>query len=406
MRYFHLITLIASFAIAILVPTSLEAQERAKTVLVHYMPWYASKPISGQWGWHWTMNHFNPEVAAADGRREIASHDYPLIGPYDSGDDEALECQVLQMKFAGINGVVIDWYGTDNFRDYGLVHKNTQRLIEKIKKAKLQFAICYEDQSVKHMVENGHVAKSEETASATKALKWLSDHCFTAPEYVTSNGRPVLLVFGPQHFLKTELQGIASGLPTRPVLFGLPHLSKAAGMEGAFGWPPVTGGGEISPEVWKAYLKDLYARETFVSVAFPGFYDIYKEASLHESYGYIDDRDGRTFTETLSLAKNSKSKLIQIATWNDFGEGTMIEPTEKHGYRYLEELQKSFPQRNRFTVEDLRLPVRLYQLQKKLLSNALQVNELRLASDLLFAGKCGDAQRVLDAVEKASGKQR
>ncbi len=109
-------------------------------------------------------------------------------------------------------------------------------------------------------------------------------------------------------------------------------------MEGAFGWPPVTGGREISPEVWKAYLNDLYARETFVSVIFPGFHDIYQEAKLHDSYGYIDDRGGKTFTESLSLAKNSKSQ-IQIATWNDYGEGTMIEPTLKHGYRYLHALE-------------------------------------------------------------------
>ena len=406
MRSLQLQTFIASLALALLAPTLLHAQERAKTVLVHYMPWFASKPVSGQWGWHWTMNHFNPEVVSSDGRREIASQDYPLIGPYDSGDEDALECQVLQMKFAGINGVVIDWYGTENFRDYGLVHRNSQRLIEKIIKAKLQFAICYEDQSVRHMVENGHVPKSEEIAAALKALTWLTENCFTAPEYVTLDGRPVLLVFGPQHFLKTELQGLAVGLAKRPVLFGLPHLSKAAGMTGAFGWPPVTGGREISPEVWKAYLNQLYSRETFVSAVFPGFHDIYKEAALHDSYGYIDDRGGKTFTETLALAKKSSSSLIQIATWNDYGEGTMIEPTKKHGYRYLEELQKSFSQRNRFKSEDLRLPERLYHLQKNLSSDASRAAELRRVSNLLFAEKCEEARRALDAIEKANENGR
>jgi hypothetical protein len=30
-------------------------------IMVHYMAWYSAKPISGYWGWHWTMNHFNPE---------------------------------------------------------------------------------------------------------------------------------------------------------------------------------------------------------------------------------------------------------------------------------------------------------------------------------------------------------
>ena len=63
-----------------------------KILMSHYMPWYASKPISGHWGWHWTMNHYNPDKVDADGRRSIASHDYPLIGTYDSSDSDVLEC--------------------------------------------------------------------------------------------------------------------------------------------------------------------------------------------------------------------------------------------------------------------------------------------------------------------------
>ncbi|MCP5542219.1 MAG: hypothetical protein H7A52_18910, partial [Akkermansiaceae bacterium] len=55
-------------------------------VLAHTMPWYASKPVSGAWGWHWTMDRFDPDTIRPDGRREAASHDEPLIGLYDSGD--------------------------------------------------------------------------------------------------------------------------------------------------------------------------------------------------------------------------------------------------------------------------------------------------------------------------------
>jgi hypothetical protein len=29
------------------------------------MPWYEAKPFSPDWGWHWTMNHFDPEHADA-----------------------------------------------------------------------------------------------------------------------------------------------------------------------------------------------------------------------------------------------------------------------------------------------------------------------------------------------------
>ncbi|MEZ5433855.1 MAG: hypothetical protein R3F31_22355 [Verrucomicrobiales bacterium] len=82
--------------------------ESEPLILAHFMPWYGSKDSGGRWGWHWTMGHFDPDRVRWDGRREIASHDYPLIGPYDSGDSDVLECQVLLMKIAGIDGVIID----------------------------------------------------------------------------------------------------------------------------------------------------------------------------------------------------------------------------------------------------------------------------------------------------------
>src|SRR5471032_2609072 len=86
-----------------------------KPVMVHYMPWFVSQPYSGSWGWHWTMNHFNPNVTNANGEQQIASWYYPLIGPYDSADPAVLEYHVLLMKLAGIDGVIVDWYGSANF---------------------------------------------------------------------------------------------------------------------------------------------------------------------------------------------------------------------------------------------------------------------------------------------------
>ena len=92
-------------------------------LLVHYMPWFATKDASGAWGWHWTMNHFDPEQMKWDDQRKIASHDHPLIGSYDSGDDQALECQALPMKIAALDGVLIDWYGTSGLNDHAMNHR-------------------------------------------------------------------------------------------------------------------------------------------------------------------------------------------------------------------------------------------------------------------------------------------
>lgn len=381
------------------------AQARLKTVLVHYMPWYASKPISGYWGWHWTMNHFNPDNVKNNGEREIASYEYPLIGPYDSSDPHALECHVLLMKLAGIDGVIIDWYGTEKFRDYAEIHHNTQRLINHVKRAGLQFAICYEDQSIKHMIEEKHLSKQDDIAEGEKSLRWLADNWFQDDAYVKMNGQPVLLVFGPQYFGKEEWAQIVSDLPhQQPWLYGLPHLWQDAGMDGAFGWLPVNGGRKVSPDVWTEYLHSLHAhnaaRESVISVVFPGYRDIYRESGLHDSYGFIDERGGKTFDETLTLALESDVQLIQIATWNDYGEGTVIEPTRKSGYRYLKIVQKHTTAHLRFVPDDLRLPVMLYQLKKRHSQNESIMKNLQIATDLLFAGKCDKARTILEAISK------
>lgn len=380
-----------------------------KPVLVHYMPWYASKPFSQYWGWHWTMGHFDPDKVGEDGQREVASHDYPLIGLYDSNDPDVLECQVLLMKLAGIQGVVIDWYGIDRFRDYAENHRNSEHLVKYIKKAGLQFAICYEDQTVKHMIEGGFLKPQQAVAQGKKVFQWLEDHWFQDEAYVKLSGKPVLLVFGPQYFKKEQWREMKAGLSNPPLLFGLPHLAKSEGADGMYGWPPTSGGKTLSQAEWKKYLQDLYVRapkEPVIGSAFPGFHDIYQEAQLHKSYGHIAARDGKTLTETLELADKSQSVMIQIATWNDYGEGTVIEPVKKRGYQYLEIVQKFMKARSQgttaFRAEDLRLPVMLYTLKKQYQNDPEVSSNLQKASRFLFRGNCEAARKILHYYQKKS----
>lgn len=379
-----------------------------KRILAHYMPWYASEPVSGRWGWHWTMDQFDPNVIGADGRRETASHDYPLIGLYDSGDPDALECQVLQMKFAGIDGVIVDWYGIEDFNDYAMVHANTQALIPFLKKAGLEFAICYEDQSIGHMVKGGKLEEKQAVAHAGKVFQWIESNWFNDPGYVKVEGEPLLLVFGPQYFEPEQWSEAVSAFEKSPRLHALPHLAGKYKSAGPFGWPPVDGGKTVSSADWKKYLETLHSRsddgESIVSVAFPGYRDIYGEAELHESYGRIDARGDKTFRETLALAMESDSDVVQIATWNDYGEGTVIEPGENFEYRYVEAVQEVAS--TKYAPEDLRLPARLYQLRKRFQKKAAAVKQLDEASTHLFAGEVDKARILLDKVESSQGGRK
>lgn len=399
MKLFRVI--LASLLLSLLLPANGGEEEDMRMVFVHYMPWYASKPVSGHWGWHWTMDHFDPD-------REVASHDPPLIGPYDSGDPHLLECHVLLMKYAGVDGVVIDWYGIKDFNDYAMIHRNTELLVQHLKRAGLKFLICYEDQAVAKMMKPGVLDADDDTAHGAEVMSWLDENWFSDPAYVRIDGRPVLLVFGPRHFRKEQWQQMTDGLSPRPLLCALPHLWREAGANGVFGWIPVSGGKETSPDNWQRYLRDLHALHTtaspVIAVAFPGYHDIYGEAGTGESYGYLDARDGRTFGETLDHAWQSGSPIIQVATWNDFGEGTAIEPTRALGYQYLEALQKQIETLskpfNPYAPDDLRLPVQLYELRKRYPRNPEVLRELDRASALLFSSMCEKARVLMESIEK------
>ena len=395
----YLVALFFGIVLMLSLTPHLHAQNSSKIVLAHYMPWYASKSVSGDWGWHWTMNHFDPDKVRANGQREIASHDYPLIGPYDSNDPDALECQVLQMKLAGIDGAIIMWYGSEDFADYGMIHRSSQHFVKHLKRAGLQFAICYTDETVRLMVKREYLSKQEIVAQGQKDMRWLADNWFGDEAYVKLNGRPVLLIFGPLYFTADQLIQIMSDFSPALMFYGLPHLSEKTVMDGVFGWVPAREGND-----WRIYFDYLYTRdwtdESVIPIVFPGYRDIYEEAEVHDSYGSIDYRDGETFAETLDLALNSNAPIIQIATWNDYGEGTVIEPTKTFGYRYLEHIQKNADDDFPYGPDALRLPVILYQLKKRHERHSARMKELEKATDLLFAGKYNEGRSVIEAVIK------
>jgi len=65
----------------------------------------------------------------------------------------------------------------------------------------------------------------------------------------------------------------------------------------------------------------------------------------------------------LALSQGNHVSHIQLVTWNDLGEGTMLEPTEELGYSLLAEVQ-AFTKVN-YDVADLQLIEKLYRFRKQ-----------------------------------------
>lgn len=342
-------------------------------ILVHYMPWYTAKPFGNRWGWHWTMNHFDPEKQT-DGKREIASKFYPLIGPYDSGDPHVLEYHLLLMKLAGIDGVIVDWYGLTDFRDYAILHRNTTRLLQQCERLKMKFVICYEDQTIPALVEGERITAAERVSHAVKEIEWLSKDWFKSGSYVKLDGKPVLLSFGHAGLNSEEWSQCLSRLDSAVAYFS--QDIRRDGAIGGFGWPaPKSGMQQVD-----RFLAGSAAWPAAIPAAFSRFDDIYKQAGVNEGYPILPDDDGRTLKNTLQKAINSEAPIVQIATWNDWGEGTQIEPSLELGNRDLEIVQEILrhQQLTTFHKDDLLLPQRIYALRQAGHSNdkADQIVEL------------------------------
>jgi len=371
------------------------------------MPWFQTKEYSGNWGWHWTMNKYNPDKIVS-GKREIASYFYPVTGPYDSQDPDILEYQVLLMKISGIDGVFVDWYGDENFNDYAMINKNTGALFNWVKKANLKFGIVYEDQTIKHMINGGKISSSNAKTVAAKAINYIYNNWANSSTYLKIDDKPVLLVFGPQYFkTSSDWNDIFSTLNPKPLFFTEDNqLSPVAA--GAYPWPPMSlaTNGVLSITKLNEYLAQFYKKASSWSYkiggAFPGFKDIYKEAGVGAGYGFLDPLNGFTFSSSLDRAITQNCDIIQIVTWNDHGEGTGVEPALEFGTQYLEKIQDvrkqtldiSFP----FNKTDLQLPLKIYKLRKTPPWGTFFSKTIDKAFDFVLANNTYQANRIIDSL--------
>lgn len=377
-----------------------------KTLMAHYMPWYATPQVRGFWSSHWKgpASQHHPDQNGEDGLPDIWSHYHPLIGPYDSSDPDLLECHLLQMKLAGIDGVIADWYGIGDKADHPDIHKATQALFDSAAQFGMKFAACYEDRALQLMVDWKQLDPGEVTNQLTETFQWMQEAWFSKPTYYRIKNRPMLLNFGPVYLQDPAAwRTAAESLEPPPALFGLHHLWRLVGADGGFTW--------VHYDPWEGQPDDRQVRtrigevfnyfstnpaEVIVS-AYPGFNDVYEER--HRELGY---RGGETLRETLGVAMAGPWPVIQLVTWNDYGEGTMIEPTHEFGYTFLEIIQTArrneMGERFPFTADDLKLPARLYALKK---SGTASVSDLNWIAQLLNKGRCREARRILDGDSEA-----
>ncbi len=368
-----------------------------KKVYVHYLPWFQSKEYDGYWGQHWTMTNRNPDNLDTNANNEIASYYNPLIGPYASSDPYLQEYHFLLMKLSGIDGVIFDWYGSRDIHDYGLIKKATESFIPKLEDISLDFSIMYEDR-VAFMEKPGNAIHPMKRAK--EDFRYIRDTYLNNSNYIEFNGSKFISLFGP-HYIKNkndwnQIYNVFDK-KNKPEFLSLWGLKDRLGnhFNSEFLW--------VAPDHLLAqdyyYQTHAVTNNITIGSTYPGFKSFYKQG------GWIDGvnewelplNGGDTFIEVLNNNAHEASDFIQIITWNDFGEGTMIEPTTQNGFMFLEILQEYTGVG--FTSDDLAVVVRLYNARNKHRYNAEVMGLLDNSYDYMKSLDISRVDSILQAID-------
>jgi len=360
------------------------SKSTSKKIFMHWMPWFETPDSKGAWGYHWKMNTQNPDVIV-NGKRQIAAYSYPQTGPYASGDPDIIEYQLLLMKYSGVDGVMIDWPGTRVRYDYPDNLANSNALIAKLNALGLQFSIVQEDRNW----------DAGQTSGANGDFIYMQNNYFNQSNYLKVNNVPVVLNFGPITFHQpAEWNQILTGLNPKPKvipLYGNTNQVGANNAGGEFPWIY-----QDHPTVVNNYYAQAANFPISIGVVYPGFKSFYQAGGADGPTWQIAYNSTGTFSSLLDKALASSVGIIQFATWNDYGEGTMIEPTAEFGYGFLTTMQQKLGVS--YGQHELEQIYRLYQYRKQYKGNSGIQQQLNQAFNYFAAQQVSNAESILNSI--------
>jgi hypothetical protein len=301
---------------------------------------------------------------------------HPILGEYDPNDPYVVDWHI---KWAVEHGVTL------------LVASMYEKRLEGLLNAKylsfIKFAV---------VVDLSEIGGFRDPRNLSNVLEWVRNRCFLNPSYFTIRGRPVVFVgeanmllryltiaelrsafkmgrdyyrsqYGFEPFIIAfwNIGGFIVDEDNLPIPasadFELASLFDAVTV---YGMPSIGGVGRTQGGKWiliSPYdrLVSLYPTSTerlmrwvnrsgarFIPGALPGFNN-----SLLFKHG-LDDwliiRTGATADKFRTLLKEMRGytdpelKLLLIDAWNEFSEGSVLEPTLEFGFEYLDAIREVF----------------------------------------------------------------
>jgi glycoprotein endo-alpha-1,2-mannosidase len=279
-----------ALAAALLLPGQAAAGVRTS---IFYYPWYGTPRVDGGFI-HWQQNGAAPP-------NRIASAFYPARGPYSSADRLVLAAQMAEIADAGIDQLAVSWWGWGSIEDQRL-----GLLLPAARAAGLDVAAHLEPYL-------GRTAAS--TAGDVEHLRELGIRDY--------------YVYGPQDDAVEAWATANAELPGDVRLFAqTPFVGWAAagGFEGIYTYDVLT----FTGDRFGRLCEQARQRRLLCAPSVGPGYDARRAVA---DARVRPRRDGRTYDGMWRSALAAGADLVTITSYNEWHEGTQIEPaTARRGY--------------------------------------------------------------------------
>jgi len=321
-----------------------------KKVLAFYYPWYGnttdytneSLGIVDYYKDNWLHWNYGDKTPTPD---DYAGTDAPLLGLYDSNDPNLIKKHFQLAERAKIDGFICSWWGIDSYTDYSF--KNIITIAEK-EHPSIKFTIYFESNQQRFK----DMPRAELIEQISDEIIYIFDKYSDSEYFLKVEGKPVMFFYTTFLYSPFVWQKIIQNVKAKYDCFLIADVFTMPEVKSEYIF--IFDGIHIYNPTWYIYnqrdffknektfgnVKDQYKamlevahnwNKLFAATVIPG----YDDRIIREPGTYIGRDDGNTYDYLWRISKNAD--WVLITSFNEWHEGTEIEPSKEYGYYYIDQ---------------------------------------------------------------------
>ncbi|MEA3403938.1 MAG: glycoside hydrolase family 99-like domain-containing protein [Armatimonadota bacterium] len=296
-----------------------------RKVMAFYYTWYGTPEFEHGWR-HWNAVDF--------ANRDIkASTHYPLIGPYDSQDPEVIDLHIDQARRSGVDCFIATWWGRSDYTDEAF-----NLLLDRARPKGFEATVYWET-----VPGEGR----EQVRHAVADLVYLLRRYGRDPAFLKVDARPVIFVYGrvmgqiPQAAWPEIITRVRERVGHDFLLIADGYReSNARLFDGVHtynicGWVRRKPLAEIHEDAEHSFTSAVELARQHGKISCITVIPGYDDTKIRDPGLVAERKGGDTYEALWQKAVEAGPDWVLITSWNEWHEGSEIEPSFEDGRKYL-----------------------------------------------------------------------